>query len=752
MTSDSQRTGHEPDDAASGADWAPPRTEHSGTAAPRGDRTPPEFGWAMPDESWQRPGDSWTVAYPEAASASTWSHRQSNDAEFPGGWPPLQEPAHRAPPSTEPASDRAEHTHRLPKRVPGPIELPEDGAGRPDVRYEQTVRAPRAAVPAPPPPLPPQATRIPGASLAAEPPLGYSPPDQYGPPSGRYQPEPSSGRYQPEPPSGRYQPEPPSGRYQPEPPAGPRPITPYDFGGERQPAPAERRADADRWAQVPGDEPAGFPAGQGRARVSPQPPAWEPPPPYLPGSPVETPQQYDRPSTSAYGTPSRPVTAAQVPAQRTGSAESGDSAPARPAISASATVPPASRMSPPSDSAAMSMPAAQPRVYGRWAAEPVDDHVEPVRTDRSADAAGGDEPLWPRTPADSGDRFPGDADAAGSRLLSGSDDRFQRDAGPWSQPAAEPWPRDDRPEVPSAPDWSTERPGRAAAFAQVPAAPIPAPDPNDQQREPGGRFAQPDEPAPDAFGPMGPATGTARPVSSVGGARPPRVDDRPPSDEGGSRPPAARWDDQPPRQPWGGEAGNPDQTLIGPGNGLDAGDSRANAWPGGRAEAVPTGRATAAGTARVGGIDAEARRPPQAAGPDTGTAAPSWADRDGRQQDRFDSFRTELESPADPPPPQVRNARVLAIVLVAAVLLLAVPLGTLWLLGRTGDEGFNPSVGSCVKQDGEAAVAAGCGDAGAYTVVAKASDPGKCDPKQPHIVLQNVEGDNVLCLRPAAAR
>jgi hypothetical protein len=92
------------------------------------------------------------------------------------------------------------------------------------------------------------------------------------------------------------------------------------------------------------------------------------------------------------------------------------------------------------------------------------------------------------------------------------------------------------------------------------------------------------------------------------------------------------------------------------------------------------------------------------------------------------------------------------MVLAAAVLLLAVPLGTLWLLGRTGDPPFNPAVGSCVKQDGGGAAAAACSDAGAYTVVSKASDPAKCaDPKQPHVVLPEVEGDNVLCLRPAAS-
>ncbi|HEX2774862.1 MAG TPA: hypothetical protein VHN18_20900, partial [Micromonosporaceae bacterium] len=422
MTSDSQRAGHEPDESASGADWVPPRTERSGTAAPRGDRTPPEFGWAMPDASWESPGNSWTVAYPDAAS--TWPQRRSSDPEFPGGWPPpLDEPPHPpAPPPAESASGRADD--RLPKRVPGQIDLPENGPGGADGRYEQTVRAPRAAVPAPPPPLPPQATRIPGASLAAEPPLGYPPPDQY---------------------------EPPAGRYQPEPPYGRRPVTPYDFGVERQPAPAERWADDPR-PPGQGDEGSGLPAGHGRARVTPQAPkpTWEAPPPYLPGSPVETPQQSDRSSASPYGAPGHPAATAKVPAQRSAPAESGESASAGSGISASATVPAASRMSPPSDPAAMSMPAAQPTVYGRSVAEPIDDHVEPVRHGRPADAAGGDKPLWPRTPADTGDRFPSGAEAAESRLRGRTEDRFQRDAGPWSPAVAEPWSGDDRPDVRSA--------------------------------------------------------------------------------------------------------------------------------------------------------------------------------------------------------------------------------------------------------------------------------------------------------------
>ncbi|TWJ24815.1 hypothetical protein JD76_04971 [Micromonospora endolithica] len=110
---------------------------------------------------------------------------------------------------------------------------------------------------------------------------------------------------------------------------------------------------------------------------------------------------------------------------------------------------------------------------------------------------------------------------------------------------------------------------------------------------------------------------------------------------------------------------------------------------------------------------------------------------------------------AETPAPKVRNGRVLAAVLVAAVLILAVPLGLLTLLGMVGDPeketGFDPAVGSCVKQSGTSATAVDCGAAGAFTVVSKADSKEKCaDPAQPHVVLQGEGADRVLCLKPAA--
>jgi hypothetical protein len=95
---------------------------------------------------------------------------------------------------------------------------------------------------------------------------------------------------------------------------------------------------------------------------------------------------------------------------------------------------------------------------------------------------------------------------------------------------------------------------------------------------------------------------------------------------------------------------------------------------------------------------------------------------------------------------------VLLAVLAAAVLILAIPLGTLYLLGKMGEEpaAFNPAVGECVKQTGNSATAADCGDPDAYTVVSKVDDKSQCDdPSQPYVAVPGSNGQQILCLRPA---
>ncbi len=120
-------------------------------------------------------------------------------------------------------------------------------------------------------------------------------------------------------------------------------------------------------------------------------------------------------------------------------------------------------------------------------------------------------------------------------------------------------------------------------------------------------------------------------------------------------------------------------------------------------------------------------------------------------QSRFDAFQPIAEPAADAPVPKVRNGRVLAAVLVAAVLILTIPLGLLLLLGKIGGsdsaQSFNPAVGSCVKQSGETAVAVDCGDADAHTVVSKVNTNEECtDPTQPHVTLTGSGDNRVLCL------
>ncbi|MEU7617079.1 hypothetical protein AB0B27_13430 [Micromonospora rifamycinica] len=142
------------------------------------------------------------------------------------------------------------------------------------------------------------------------------------------------------------------------------------------------------------------------------------------------------------------------------------------------------------------------------------------------------------------------------------------------------------------------------------------------------------------------------------------------------------------------------------------------------------------------------------AGQQPGTA--SWPVESDSEHGRFDAFKPEAEpeQKAEQPTPKVRNGRVLALVLIVAVLILAVPLGLLMLLGKIGADDepapFNPAVGSCVKQSGTGASAAGCSEPGAFTVVSKVDAKEKCtDPAQPHVVLQGGGVDRVLCLKPA---
>ncbi|MCW3813704.1 hypothetical protein ONA91_04425 [Micromonospora sp. DR5-3] len=361
-------------------------------------------------------------------------------------------------------------------------------------------------------------------------------------------------------------------------------------------------------------------------------------------------------------------------------------------VSASASVPVASRVTPPADQALHTggVPAPQPRVYGR-----------PSRPEPE-DAPGSDD-------------FP------------------------------EPGPRFDE----HGPQSRTDEPDRPNGFAEAP--PVP--------------FGPPSSPAgPPPFPPGMPSfsnpSGNTRPVNGV----------HPQSDEhsGGAQDlyggPGGHHDPfggTGPSDPFGGPGGQHDPfggTPGGPGGSHDpyggqfSGPGDPYGAPGGGRAAVAVPGSGPMGEPGPGGFPPPFPPPPQ-------QAPPAWQPGPANQPDqgRFDAFKPEAEPQTEAPTPKVRNGRVLAVVLIVAVLILAIPLGTLKLLGKLGGDNepaaFNPAVGSCVKQAGTNGVAAvDCGEQGAFKVLAKVDAKEKCgDPAQPHVVLPGDGADRVLCLKPAAA-
>ncbi|MDT0527702.1 hypothetical protein RM555_01720 [Micromonospora sp. DSM 115977] len=387
-----------------------------------------------------------------------------------------------------------------------------------------------------------------------------------------------------------------------------------------------------------------------------------------------------------------------VPAPRTSPEVGGRAAvpspegaePAAGSVSASASVPLASRVLPPTDQALRpgGAPAPQPRVYGRPA------RPEPADEPEQEDPRG-------HRPAPSFDQGPD------PRFEQGPDPRFGQ--GPDPRFEQGPDPRFDQGQ-----DNQFDQ-GTEGRFDQGPDNRF------DQGHE--GRFDDRDR-APSgtavfgAVAPMAPASPAAPPAFPPGV---PSFVDPPASDRpvNGVRPHDSA---DRPADPFG----TPNAAGAAPGYGP-----------------APTAAPTSGGA-----FPSAFPPPPQQPGP--------W-DQGGpeQEQNRFDSFKPIAEPKAEPAPtPKVRNGRVLAAVLVAAVLILAVPLGLLMLLGKVGGDdpapAFDPAVGSCVKKSGETAAAAECGEAGAFTVVSKVDAKDKCaDPTQPHVVLKGGGANRVLCLKPA---
>ncbi|PGH44119.1 hypothetical protein COO58_06495 [Micromonospora sp. WMMA1996] len=467
------------------------------------------------------------------------------------------------------------------------------------------------------------------------------------------------------------------------------------------------------------------------AALAASPPADHPAAPYAPAE--REPQAYEpehgdagwgaaRPGHEEPQSPAGPA----VPGPRT-SPESGP-------VSASASVPMTSRVTPPSDQPLhpTGTPAPQPRVYGRPARPEPDETPEADE----ASAFGG-----PQSRPDDARGFAGPDDRPG---FPGQDDR-PGFAGHDDRPG---FPgHDDRPGFPRQDDRSGHRGSDGP-----------------RQDGPSG-FAGPQSRS-DDDGPHGYADAPAAPPSSPAAPPPfpmgvpsfvdPPGNDRPangvhPHGEqpGGPRDPFGGPGGQPPygnqdlyggpggqQDPFGGPGGRPDP-FGGPQDGYGP-------PAGGRASVAVPGQG-----GEPGGFPPAFPPPPQQAPPAWSPDGPS-GDQD---QGRFDAFKPEAEPKTEAPTPKVRNGRVLAAVLVAAVLILAVPLGLLTLLGKVGDDkpaGFDPAVGSCIKQSGQSAVAADCGEQGAFTVVSKVDNKDKCaDLSQPTVDLQGGGINRVLCLKPA---
>lgn len=671
MTSEGlQHPGHEPAEAAPGAGGPAPY----GTNGPRSAEQPPpqgagspasDSGWPASDGGWPAdsgqggrftPAGPWAPPQPHAEA----TRPGSADSGFPPDWsaspsayppPPPREPVNLYQPPREMPSFEAQGDdghHDLPTRQPGQY-----GPAEP-TRPEAT-----GYVPGPPPglppnltpaPLPPQEIRIPGASLAASPPADYEPPQ---PPlrSGPDGPFPSSGE--------------------------------NDFAVHAVPDTAPDWADAGAGAPAVHNErerydpesfggfasvnpfepqPAGYapaPSDSGPARFSGFEPAqsgFGEPRPVATAAPAAVPQprvSAENPATGRVSVPrAEPEQAEPEPP-----APDGPGQAASRTVSASASVPLASRVMPPTDRHVVpsARPAPQPRVYGR----PV--VVEPPDERELHGAADQEDPYTP------------DVTSAPRQPVNGPGEAGSASASGTARVAAAAAP--------------------VAPFAEFEgAAGTPYGNPLTAQFQ--GRAGTP-------YGsPVGLPEATS--AGAVGTARP---------------------TDQAPR-------GAAAVGMAGFAPGLPA--------PGPQPMAAPPFPSPMGGDA----------------GP--GQSGPSpWAPAEGdRDQSRFDAFKPEAEPEAKPEPvPQVRNGRVLAAVLTAAVLLLVIPLSLVWLLTKPGGQPvFNPAVGSCVKQSGSEAVAADCGEAGAFTVESKVQDKSECANQSEWVVVPAGKDKNqVLCLRPVGA-
>jgi hypothetical protein len=747
---------------------------------PRPAGAPPSASAAVvPWGAHPAPGQRTPEPQQEPASTQPWSAEQAWGTARPGGQEP--ETGQGGFPAPRVSSAR-----ELPQR-PSSEQGFDQGAGPGPTPVYQPGPAP-GITPAGALPLPPQQTRIPGASLAASLPADFDSPDGFG----------SRAAFPPQPGFGDQ----PGADHPPA--AGPDPA---DGGPDRwsrdnpaDAAPESYGAPGHEAYQPPGHEvyqPAGQGGYPGHGQDAYPAPAQQdlapaagrenhPDPGYQPARPV-VPQQR---------TPSEPVSGGQPPAQWTDTPEAPaeEVRPAgRAAVSGSAAVPMTSRAAPPADPVMLgtAQPAPQPRVYGRPASAATGPEEPDAEAAPQQPAARGavtygttygrpaqEEPPVYGRPAQEEPPVYG-RPAQEEPPVYGRP--AQEEPPVYGRPAPEeptiygrPAPGDDRQPF-GQPGQQGEEPGgygvpeqRPGGFGEQPGrsmfgGPQVGPQPVEQQYPPTGAFPAPgvaygeapeaDRPGPPQFDPAagggqqpypgGPVPGTAQqpfpagPVSGAGGP---------------GQPP---FPGAPGHQPY------PGAPVSGPGHPQYPGDP---GFPGGGQQPAgpapfsplggPEGRPQSNDHTMITPAVAQTSGPPHPGGPGQWGAPSGPGDPD---QGRFDAFKPE-PTPAAPekteqPVPQVRNVRVLAAVLTAAVLLLVIPLGIVWLVTKgDGEKAFSPEVGTCVKQSGSQATPANCGDPGAFTVVGKVPTPDKCtDPQQPHVVVTNAEGRNeVLCLKPSS--
>jgi len=128
-----------------------------------------------------------------------------------------------------------------------------------------------------------------------------------------------------------------------------------------------------------------------------------------------------------------------------------------------------------------------------------------------------------------------------------------------------------------------------------------------------------------------------------------------------------------------------------------------------------------------------------------GFAQPTYS---GPESSRFANLR--YDDPAIEGPRKSKRGLIIGIVIAAVLVLALAGAGVFLLLNKTS-KSASFAVNSCVKKSDDKAIAASCGDAGAYQITSKVDTVDKCPDKgQPYVVLQESgKPDQVLCLKPA---